>query len=70
MILHSYNPPTSGLGGIYDGVDIQGFDGERINQPNVDSRLRQLVGRLHGFHQSDTGRNYSHLISVTLPHNL
>ena len=37
VILHGHNSPTTGRAVILDGRPIQRFDGERIQDPDVDS---------------------------------
>ena len=70
MVFNSDNLATCCLGCSQDSVFVQGFDGERIDDTDVDAFSCQELASLDGFCQSDTSTDDGYFVTVTLLHNL
>ena len=70
VILYGDDSATSLFGAVDDGLGIDGFDGEGVNDADVDPSLGQLIGCLQGLHQGDAGTDHRHLVAVRLSDNL
>ena len=70
VILYSDDSATSLSGAADDGFGVDRFDGEGVDDADVDPSLGQLIGRLEGFHQGDAGTDHCHLVAVRLSDDL
>ena len=70
MVLHSDDPAAGGLGGVDDGLCVQGLDGEGVDDTDVDAGILQLGVGAQSLSHGDGSRNHCHYITVTLVDNL
>ena len=70
VILYGDDSATSLSGAVDDGLGINGFDGEGVDDADVDPSLGQFISCLRGLHQGDAGTDHRHLITVRLSDDL
>ena len=70
VILYGDDSATSLSGAVDDGLGIDGFDGEGVDDADVDPSFGQLIGCLQGLHQGDAGTDHCHLVAVRLSDDL
>ena len=70
MVFHDNQSAASFTSWTQNRIDIQRFDGEQVDDTDVDACRSELIGCFQCFVQGHTRTNNCHLIAVTLTNNL